>query len=191
MKTLFMPVVETRRLMLRPIALTDASAMYDYCSDDETVRLLSFDRHENVAQTKQIIEHVFLTKPQRNLPQAYAIVLRDNNQMIGTCDFIGVINEDNAEIGYVLHKDYWNHGYMSEAVAKLIEVGFEVLGLRRVYARHHTQNIGSKRVIEKCGLIYEGTQREWKKNPDGTYSDLLCYSLLSHEYYARKKELEK
>ena len=152
---------------------------------------LSFSKHQNLEVTKEIIQKHFLSKPSLNLPQSYAIVLKETNKMIGCCDFHTIIANDIGEIGYVLNKKYWCKGYVTEACRKLIEIGFEVLELRRIYIRHHRENIQSKRVIEKCGFIYEGIQREAKKNKDGTYSDLICYSLLRSDYITNKKFEEK
>ena len=62
---------------------------------------------------------------------------------------------DIAEIGYWLAKPYWKKGIMSEAVKKICEIGFNEFGLSRITANVFEQNIGSARVVEKCGFTLE------------------------------------
>ena len=77
--------------------------------------------------------------------------------MIGTCDFFRVDWVDEiGEIGYVLHRSYWNKGYMTKACLSVCAFGFDYLGLKKIEIRHLAENIGSKRVIEKCGFRYIG-----------------------------------
>lgn len=66
----------------------------------------------------------------------------------------------NANIGYTLHPDYWGKGYATEAVQALIRYLFESFGVSRVEAELHPDNPPSARLLEACGLVYEGLTRQ-------------------------------
>ncbi|TFG83796.1 MAG: N-acetyltransferase, partial [Erysipelotrichales bacterium] len=106
MLKLEVPVIETNRLILRPIKLEDADDLFAYASDEEVVRLLSWPKHENVAQSATSIREHFLTRPERGVPEAYAIVSKADHKMIGTVDVHTVRFGDVGEIGYVLNRHY-------------------------------------------------------------------------------------
>ena len=76
-------------------------------------------------------------------------------KLIGVVGFDNGIDGHKAEIGYWLAKPYWKKGIMSEAVKKICEIGFNEFGLSRITANVFEQNIGSARVVEKCGFTLE------------------------------------
>ena len=85
--------------------------MFEYASDDEVTAKLSWPSHKCVEITKKSIAENFITRPERGLPIAYAIVWNDNDKMIGTCDFWHADFKNGCgEIGYVINKKYWGRG---------------------------------------------------------------------------------
>ncbi len=172
------PVIETKRLILRPIRVEDAQDLFDYASDEEVVRLLSWPKHENVQRSEASIRDHFLTRPERGIPEAYAIVYKENNKMIGTIDVHTVRFGDVGEIGYVLNRHYHNQGLMSEALIAAIPIWFTVTGFRRLEIMHNITNISSRRVIEKAGFKQEGTYRKLRSEKDGNYYDFPFYAIL-------------
>ncbi len=177
-----LPVVETERLILRELMIEDAADMFEYASDQENCEFLQFPLHENINNTKEVITNIFLQRPNQGIPIGYAITLKNDGKMIGVIDFHSIRYGDVGEIGYVINKKYWNQGYVTEACKKIIEVGFNSVGLRIIQISHHVDNIGSRKVIEKCGFIYEGTNRKYLSGPTGEYGDHPFYSILKEEY---------
>lgn len=143
--------IETERLILRPVTLNDAKDMYDYAHDEETTRFV-FPTHQSVEDTKNSIANYFMSAPLGK----YGIELKENQQFIGTIDLRVQENEDNAEIGYTLNKNYWGRGFVPEASQALIKLGFEELNLVRIFAYHDAENPKSGRVMEKLGMKKEG-----------------------------------
>ncbi len=143
--------METERLILRPVALTDAKDMHEYAKDEETTRFI-FPTHQTMADTKKGIANYFIAAPLGK----YGIELKENHKMIGTIDLRVKENEDNAELGYALNKSYWGNGYVPEACRALLTLGFEELGLVRIFAYHDIENPKSGRVMEKIGMKKEG-----------------------------------
>ena len=171
-----LPIVETDRLILRPVTYEDAEDLYDYCSDVEVTKYLTFPTYKSMEDAYTSLDKFFLSRGD-NL-EAYAIVLKENNKMIGTVDPLAFHN-GISEIGYVINRNYWGNGYMTEAVIKTCEELFK-LGIRRIEVCHHPDNMRSKRVIEKCGFVYEGLRRKYRKFGD-RYFDLMFYSLFEED----------
>lgn len=108
------------------------------------------------------------------------ILLRDGMRPIGICGLRIDRQNEKADIGYWLGRRYWNNGYMTEAVLRLIEYGFHDLGLYRVHARCFAYNEASVKVLTKCGMKPEGCAKgDIFKN--GKHIDVLHFGLLAVE----------
>ena len=104
--------------------------------------------------------------------------------MIGTCGFTSFNYAHNsAEIGYVLNRAYWGRGLAAEAVRAVMRVGFLDLNLHRIEAKYMIGNSQSLRVMEKCGMRFEGIQRDamYIKNK---YETIGICAILSADYIA-------
>lgn len=172
--------IEGDRIYLRPIQLSDAEDMHEYASDEETTRFV-FDPHESLEDTKENIAKYFLASPLGK----YAIVLKESHKMIGTIDLRVEEDHKKAEIGYTLSKAFWNKGYMTEAGKLVVHLGFEVLGLERIFAFHDVRNAASGRVLEKLGMTYEGTIRNNRMSKGETITDK-TYSIIKEDYFSHK-----
>ena len=90
---------------------------------------------------------------------AYAICLED--RAVGS---IGAFRQSNihfrtAELGYYLAREYWGRGIVTEAVRQLCERVFAQTDILRIYAEPFSDNVGSRRVLEKAGFQLEGILR--------------------------------
>lgn len=192
MLKLKMPIVETERLVLRPLMIEDAEDMYAYCSDDEVLKYLWFEKHDSVEFSAYIIEKLFLNRVELGMPEPYAIIDKTSKHMIGTIDVNQVYFNEVGVIGYVIHKDYWGKGLVAEALEAMIPVLFHHCGFYRLEINHSADNVASGRVIEKAGFIKEGRFRKRKKERDGHRADYLYYGLckdddLAQERYGKNK----
>jgi len=84
----------------------------------------------------------------------------------------------------VLNREYWNKGYMTEALNLILNFSFSKLELNRVEATHYIGNEGSGRVMQKCGMKYEGTCIQELKVKD-IYQDVVHYAILRDEWLIR------
>ena len=75
---------------------------------------------------------------------------------------------------------------MTEAATAVLDYGFEDLELHRIHARHFTRNPASGRVLDKLGMVYEGTQREHVKKGEG-FEDVANYGILRREWEGQRK----
>lgn len=179
-----LPTLETERLILRKMTRDDAEAVFAYASDPEVSRYTLWDTHRSVEDSRAFLE-LAVGNYEGGGSLDWGIVYKGDHRFVGMCGFVNWSPEHaRAEMGYVLHKDYWGRGLVPEAVRAMIRFGFERMKLRRIEARCIAENTGSARVMEKAGMTYEGTlrQREYIK---GAYRDMKIYSILSSEFRGR------
>jgi ribosomal-protein-alanine N-acetyltransferase len=181
-----LPELETERLLLRKMRLDDAEAMFAYASDPEVTRYVLWDTHRSVEDSEEFLRQA-TEGYERGDFGGWGVVLKDSGAFIGTCGLdAGYAPEHaRAELGYVLSREHWGRGLMSEAVREVIRFGFERLELNRMEARCIAANTASARVMEKAGMTYEGTLRE-REFIKGAYRDMKLYSILKREYRARR-----
>lgn len=163
-------ILETDRLMLRPITLDDAEDLFEYASDPENTRH-TFPTHKSIEETEWVISNLFMSSPLGN----FAIELKENGKMIGTCDLRVNESEKSAELAYAINKKYWGNGYAPEAAKRLLELAFQDLKIERLWAKFSSKNPASGRVMEKIGMEKEGILRH-TKNLCGDFVDQVIYS---------------
>ena len=181
------PTLETKRLFMRKILIHDCADMYDYSRRPETSRYLLWSAHENPKYTKKYIS--YLQSAYRNEEFFdFGLVDKESGKMIGTCGFTDFDMDNNsAEIGYVLHPDFWGRGLAMEAILRLMAFGFAELRLHRISAKIMTGNAASKRVAEKCGMRHEATHIE-AMLIKGNYETIEEYAILAKEFYGKRIE---
>jgi [ribosomal protein S5]-alanine N-acetyltransferase len=167
------PKLETERLILRKITRDDAEDMYSYASNEEVTRDVTWDTHSSLSDTVEFI-HTFLSQ----YDALWGIELKENGTFIGTVHFVWWQPEHNsAEIGYVLSKEYWGKGIITEAAMAVISFGFDRMNLVRIQARCFLENKGSERVMNKLGMSFEGIGRK-VMYVKGEHRDLKVYSIV-------------
>lgn len=148
------PEIQTERLRLRRVRLSDASAMLIYMSDEDTVRWLSGVRKQTITEIAQSIRDYFWHDEPGTMK--YAIADLETDELIGTIDFRYHSNQNDAEIGYVLTPQRRGNGYVSEAVRALLHIGFTELAINVIWIGHDQGNVRSRRVPQRLGFHTEG-----------------------------------
>ena len=175
--------LETDRLILRQFCLEDADAMFsNWANDPEVTKYLMWPYHKNVEVSKNVLADWTNHYTEVDYYQ-WAIVLKENgDEPIGS---IAVVRKnDNIEmvhIGYCIGKRWWNQGITSDALVALVKFFFEQVGINRIESRHDPRNPNSGKVMMKCGLKYEGTQREADWNNQGR-CDSAMFAILAKDY---------
>ena len=148
------PTIETERLLLRKFNDSDIPEIYQIFSDEITNTFLPWDVFQSLEDAKKYLEESVYSRYQREIAYRYAIVLKEENRMIGYVS-LGNVNEEEAtgEIGYGVNRDYWGKGIASEATKAVLEKLREN-GFYSIYATHDVENIGSGRVLNKVGMTY-------------------------------------
>jgi len=175
------PELATERLLLRGPQEKDLQPAYAIHSDPEVMRFYGVLPHQTTEKTREHLD--WLAKLHREeIGLRWVITLKDMDQYIGDVGFYDYEKKHNrAEIGYILGKQHWNHGIMTEVIKAALDYGFNEMNLNRVQALVDPRNKGSQKVLEKQGFSYEGTFRDYEYEY-GEYIDLDIHSLLRREY---------
>ena len=175
------PTLGTERLTLRGMRVSDAEDMYAYARRPEVTEYLTWDPHPDIGHTREYLTYIGQRYRTGDFFD-WAIVLRENGHMIGTCGFTCFdFSADSAEIGYVLSPDYRGQGLAIEAAREVLRFGFENLSLHRISARYIQGNDASRRLMDRLGMTFEGFARESMKIK-GLYRTIGTCSMLSHEF---------
>ena len=147
--------LETERLLLRPLTVADADAVFVWASDPEVNRYLSYPLHTDVETTRQWLRSVEQDTEVQAAKENYTFgfVRRFDGLLIGS----GAIRrqeDDTWDFGYNLRRDCWGRGYTTEAMKAIIDFA-RTQRSAKVFAAHHAvDNPASGRVMEKCGLAF-------------------------------------
>jgi len=164
--------LQSERIYLRRYTLNDASDVLEYGNDARTVKYLVWEGISTIQEAETAISQHFLR------PGVWAIELNENKKCIGGIDIRLEPRHEKATVGYVLNRAYWGQGYMTEALQAVIAFCFDTLQLNRIEATHYVGNEASGRVMQKCGMQYEGTAAKEVKIK-GVFHDVVHYGLLN------------
>ncbi|MEM9067574.1 MAG: GNAT family N-acetyltransferase [Myxococcota bacterium] len=168
-----------RTRLRRPIASDAAAIFARYGSDPEVARYVLWPAATDVSETEAFL--------QRSL-DAWDLEMGHRPWIIEwegrVAGMIGVtVTNRRAELGYVLARDCWGQGLMTEVVIRVMEHCFEDPTIDRVWAVADVDNTASSRVMEKAEMTFEGVLRAWAHHPGagGGSRDCRCYSRVRGE----------
>lgn len=177
--------LETERLILRDYNENDFADYYRLKSDEKTMYYLqdiklinNEDAHKDFSM---VIED--MKKTDRKF-YFFHIELKDSHKQVGS---VGYTVTDNTPVGKMVHAGYfiyptfWGKGYTTEAFKKVLEFAFSENNVYRVSTGCLAENIGSERVMQKCGLKKEAEHLDYEWH-DGKMKTRLEYRLLKSEY---------
>ena len=174
-------IIETQRLTLRKFSMEDVMSVYQNWASDESVQKSYGEPvYATPEETAQLLEK-YIADTEQKKAYRWAILLKGKNICIGQIAFFFVDEKNHsAEIEYCIGRKFQNMGFATEATKAVIAYGFEQIKLHTIRICHRSNNLPSKKVIQKCGFHYDGTLRDYFCI-DGTYFDRLYYSILNHE----------
>ncbi|MBD2178325.1 GNAT family N-acetyltransferase [Pseudanabaena sp. FACHB-1998] len=148
--------LQTPRLILRKMGLEDAEDIFAYASDPQTTAYTLWDYHRSIDDTYDYLHNFVWEIYRSGKGMCWGIVEKESNQLIGSCSLHLTPSHRRAEMGYVLGREYWGQGLMTEASKAAIAFGFHMMFLLRIQAFCVVENVGSARVLEKSGMLFEG-----------------------------------
>lgn len=176
------PVLETSRLWLRPLGLSDASAIQKTACIRE------------IADTMISLPHPYpdeeagryIIRQQAEQEAGHSIVFTIESKAEGC--FCGLIElraidrkHSQGELSFWLAVEAWGQGYMSEVVQAVVKYGFEGLGLNRLYAYHMLRNPATGRVLGKNNFKQEGLLRQ-RVRKWGVFEDVALWAILRKDW---------
>jgi ribosomal-protein-alanine N-acetyltransferase len=166
-------VLTTERLVLRRPRLSDAAAIFAaYAQDSEVTKYLIWQPHREIKETTDFLVGC-LARWESGEELTWGITQKDNDRVIGmvACRIRG----HAVDIGYVLARQYWSRGYMTEAVRAVVEWAARLEPIFRIWAVCDTGNSASARVLEKVGMAREGVLRRWILHPNVSAEPRDCF----------------
>jgi ribosomal-protein-alanine N-acetyltransferase len=156
--------IETERLLLRPLTLADLGPLHEVYGDRDVMRWIgtgdaySRELAESEARLDRLVAH-----QEKHGFSIWAVTDRGSGMLLGDCGLVHWAHRGpEIELVYRLGKAYWGQGYATEAARAWVERGLDELGLERIVAATHPENVPSQHVLEKVGFRYER-----KTNYDG------------------------
>jgi ribosomal-protein-alanine N-acetyltransferase len=175
------PVLETNRLRLRHITEADAEALFALRTNDAVMQYIGRPKPQNLEEVKSMIEKI-KTDFKESVGISWVIAHKESDELIGTIGFWRMDKQNHrAEIGYMLHSDYWGKGIATEAMQAVLPYGFDVLRFHSIEANVDPLNEVSKKLLLKFGFVQEAYFRE-NYYFDGQFLDSAIFCLLQHDY---------
>lgn len=147
-------ILETPRLVLRKYTLADVPALEAVLGDPIAMEFYPapYDRQGVEDWIKRHLERY-----KRDGHGLWAMLLKGSGELIGDCGCAiqDVEGRNEVEVGYHVRRDLWRRGYATEAAQACVQYAFDHLGANRVISIIRPENIPSRRVAEKNGLVCE------------------------------------
>ena len=170
-------ILETERLILRPMTVSDAPAVFQWAGDPIVARYMVYNTYTSVED----VERWLRTVETQEGAYEFGFVRKRDTVLIGS----GSIGPDDGRedcwgFGYNLRRDCWGSGYATEAARAMIRFAYEVFGAARFCSSRAEANKASGRVMEKCGLHFvkygqfeklDGSCRSRSMEYEGAVSD--------------------
>ena len=153
-----MEILETERLILRTWTLDDASKLFEICGDAEVMKYLGTGKpYETIEQANEFLRWATDYQKENNFCR-WAVVLKENEEIVGSCGFARPHGTTEIELGYLLARNFWGKGLATEAAAASLQYGFENLDFREIIAMTDLKNVASQKVLEKIGFAQRGIE---------------------------------
>ena len=177
------PDFQSHRLYFYSLRESDLHQIHQLHSFPEVAQYNTIGIPKNLAATQRALSARLDSCD--NTEQGW--VLRNkNHQFVGEMGLKQAAPRfQKAEISYSIHPNFWNQGFASEAVERLLQLAFDTLHLHRVEAGVAVANAASIRVLEKVGMQREGCHRGILPLSSG-WSDNFSYALLAKDFYSNK-----
>lgn len=170
--------LETERLILKRLTVNDSEQMFkNWASDENVAGYMSWNAYKTVGEVeKNLLE--WQEEYKKDDTYYWGLYLKAEEQFIGT---VYLLTEGEialvGSLSYCIGERWQNKGYMTEAVKRVIDFAINEIGFNRIEAYHAESNVRSGRVMQKCGMKYEGVLRQRCFTENG-FEDCVYYSIL-------------
>lgn len=166
---------------LRTLRVGDEEAVYTLLSEERVVRHMLFPRFDE-ARARRFTER-FATAELAGHPLQVVrgVTASDSDVVVGLCGLVLDDARRQGEAWYLLRPALWSRGIITRAARALVNHGFTVLGLHRIWASCVPENPASSRVLEKLGFQREGFHRQNLHIGD-SWRDSYTYALLRSDW---------
>jgi len=174
------PKLESVRLDLVEIKQSHLEDVLNLFRDENVTKFYNLLPFRSEQDAQKFIDW-YQIRFRDNLGLRWGISLKNKSNIIGTIGFNNFVKGHRANIGYDLKTEYWNHGYITEALKEVIDFGFNQLEINRIEAEVMQGNGISERVLKKLDFQKEGILKQWMFW-NGNYYDMSMFALLKKNY---------
>lgn len=168
--------ITTKRLILRPLGISDLETVHEYASDIENTKYMMYLPNNTLEETLRFLTRV--TKEwQKDESEYFEFAITLDDKQIGAISVSLNENRTEGELGWILNKKYWGRGYATEAAIAVKEFAVNELKISSLIAHCDYRNNASRKVMEKIGmtLVSDDGIRQYPKT--GEISKELVYSI--------------
>lgn len=150
------PEVRTERLLLRQVLPTDAIAVMKIRGNEEAMRYIPRPRAKTKEDALAVVE-MLTNGINEGKSINWAISNIENpSEIYGIMGYVNFYPElGKAEIGYMLHPDYWGKGYVPEAILEVEKFGFEQINLQSIEAKIDPRNDNSRKILQRNNYQFD------------------------------------
>ncbi|MCL1916744.1 MAG: GNAT family N-acetyltransferase [Peptococcaceae bacterium] len=155
------PIIETERLILKPLTLANAETAYHgWTGDLEVAKYVSWLPHHSIHDTIEWLKEIEWKWDDAgglipNDSYIWGFVMKETGALFGSGGLIWEEKWGLFQVGYNIMKTHWNQGYTTEAMRGVLTFATENLGIKKVAGGHAKDNLASAKVIEKLGFVYD------------------------------------
>ena len=146
-------ILETPRLLLRPLTFADAHTAFQWTGDPEVARYVSWLPHYSMEDVLEWLREIEWKHPSDCY--IWGFVRKATGALFGSGGLIWEPDWQLYQVGYNIMKIHWGHGYTTEAMRAILRFAAEELGLKKIAGGHAKENLASARVLEKLGFVYD------------------------------------
>ena len=172
-------MLETDRIILRPMKTEDAQPIFAMRSDAEVMRFIRAPIIR-FAEAESWIKLVSSRWADEKIGFC-SLIEKQSGKFLGWCGLWQLEETGEIEVGYALAKEFWRQGYAVEAAEAFLKYGFEKLNLNKIVAVAKPENKASQRVMEKLGMSYDYTGKFYGLN-------LVHYTIARGEFLRRRNQ---
>ena len=179
--------LESERLIYRKFDQNDFPTLFGWTNNAENMKYREGPLNES--QAHDYLNWLISNTDAEDIVHCeYAVVRKSDHRLIGSAALMHL--PDDPEIAWTLHRDYWRHGYGTEMGRTMLQLGFDILHLRRIIATCDASNVASYKIMERIGMRREAyfiKSRQGNSALDNEWRDGLLYAILQEEWITAKK----
>jgi ribosomal-protein-alanine N-acetyltransferase len=166
-----MIILETQRLLLRHLVMSDLDTLFQFYSDPDVIKHVP-DAPRTHEETKEELEWFLNGHPKFPELGLWATIYKETGQFIGRCGLLPwtIDGQDEVEVAFALSKAYWGQGLATEAAQGIVRYAFDHLHLTRLICLIEPDNAASIRVATRIGMAFE-------REAQDKYGPFLIYSM--------------
>ncbi|HYJ90214.1 MAG TPA: GNAT family N-acetyltransferase [Pyrinomonadaceae bacterium] len=176
-------MIETERLKMRQLIQDDLPWLIEMRTRPEVYKYLGGTRMQNPEAITKRIEFYFECYEKLGMGQC-VMIWKENGERIGCSGLQPLEDTGEIEVGYSLQPEFWRRGIGYECAMGWLDYGFNLLGLERIVAIANKENVGSWRIMEKCGMTYQGIEQHYGM-------PVVCYAISKAEFIGRGSKDEE